>query len=203
MKSSRLSTAVRLVACAALVVAVSGRAFAEEAPAGDAPAVGKIGPGAPPATPPAAPKAAKPAKGAAKTVAKGIAISPTTPVASGVNVHEKVLEECAIQSHLPRAIAQRNSDVVLTDGGGAMRLELKIVDVHAPSGGVFSGPKWVTVEGRLFQGKTLKGNFVAKESSMAGAKACTMLNKVIEVMAGDIATWLHAPAKDSRLGGAH
>lgn len=172
-----------LVVLAALV-AHAGGAAAEEAAK-----PGRIGPGAPPAAAPAA-------------AAKRIHLAPTTPIASAVNVHQKTLDECRIQTLLPQSIAERSSDVELSDKPGAMKLELTIVDVHAPSGGWFSGPKWITVEGRLLQGKTVKGNFVAKETSMASASACGMLNKVILVLAGDIATWLQAPAKDSRLGSA-
>lgn len=122
--------------------------------------------------------------------------------ASSSNVHDKVLEQCAIQTLLPQSIAQRASNVVLADGSGAMKLELTIVDIHAPSGGWFSGPKWITVEGRLLQGKTVKGTFTAKETSMASATACGMLSKVIRVLADDIVIWLSNPAKGSMLGSA-
>ncbi len=185
----------------AAVVAVAAPASAEEGGTADAPAMGTIGPGAPPAggAKPAAPASKK---APPKSAAKGIALSPMTPVSPAVNVHQKTLDECRLQTLLPQLIAERNSEVVLTDGGGATKLELKIVDVHAPSGGWFSGPKWITVEGRLLQGKTVKGSFVAKETSMASATACGMLSKVMTVLAGDIATWLQNPTKDARLGSA-
>lgn len=166
-------------------------AAAPEAAAEDAAKPGRIGPGAPPAVVPAP-----------KPSAKRIHLAPTAPIASGVNVHQKTLDECRIQTLLPQSIAERSADVELSDKPGAAKLELTIVDVHAPSGGWFSGPKWITVEGRLLEGKKVKGNFVAKETSMASASACGMLSKVILVLAGDIATWLQNPAKDSRLGSA-
>ena len=203
-------TVLRLLVGFGLVLALVPRAIAQDDPAAGAaaaqappeaaPPTQKIGPGAPPAAPRSP---APPAKAKAKAApAKGIHLSPVTPLAKTVNVHPKVLEECQLQSLLPQSIAERNPDVVLSDGAGAMKLELKIVDIHAPSGGFFSGPKWVTVDGRLMQGKTLKGSFVAKESSMGSATACGMLRKVIVVMAGDIAEWLHNPTKDAHLGRA-
>jgi hypothetical protein len=189
----------------------------------------KVGPGGPPpadaikpaspdavnpappadAAKPAAPAdAAKPAAPASKpksskaTVSKGIHLSPVTPVAPAVHVHDKVLQECRLQSLLPQSIADRNGDIVLTEAGGSQRLDLEIVDIHAPSGGWFSGPKWITVEGRLLQGKTVKGSFLAKETSMASATACGMLSKVITVLAADIVYWLQNPTKNATLGSA-
>lgn len=189
------------LAVATMLVAFSLPAVAEEGGTTDAPAMGTIGPGAPPAAgaKPAAPAAAKKPS---KTAAKGIALSPVTPISPAATVHEKTLEQCKLQTLLPQLIADRNTDVVLTDGGGTMKLELKIADVHAPSGGWFSGPKWITVEGRLLQGKTIKGSFTAKETSMASATACGMLTKVMTVLADDIAAWLRSPTKNAKLGSA-
>lgn len=187
------------LSAAVLLVAFTLPAVAEDGTT-DAPAMGNIGPGAPLA------EGAKPAAPAAKKSppksAKGIALSPVTPVSPAVKVHEKTLEQCKLQTLLPQLVAERASDVVLTDGGGAMKLELKIVDIHAPSGGWFSGPKWITVEGRLLQGKTVKGSFLAKETSMASATACGMLTKVMTVLAADIAAWLENPTKNAKLGSA-
>src|SRR5262249_30609072 len=150
-------------------------------------------------------KKAEPAKSKSKAAAapKGIYLSPVTPVADSVHVHDKVLEECKLQSLLPQSIAERNSKVVLSDGKGSSKLDIRIVAIHAPSGGFFSGPKWVTVEGKLYEGKAVKGSFVAKETSMASATACGMLTKVITVLAGDIAYWIDNPSKNANLGSAH
>jgi len=207
MKRRTMLATIRLLACFGLVFALAQEASAQEELPSDAsppPVSGKLPPNAapPPRVGPGAPGAAAvPAKPKAAT-SSGIHLSPITPIASSVNVHSKVLEECRLQTILPQAIAERNSEVVLSDAKGAMRLELKIVDIHAPSGGFFSGPKWVTVDGKLMQGKTVKGTFVAKQTSMASATACGMLSKVITVLGGDIAQWLHNPSRDSRLGSA-
>jgi hypothetical protein len=211
MKLRSMHATIRLLAGFGLVIALAPRCLAQDAPAAaapaeSAPATQKIGPGAPPLAieKPAAPAAPAKAKGKSKAAApSGIHLSPVTPIGATVTVHPKVLEECQLQSILPKEIAERNSDVVLSDAAGGTRLELKIVDVHAPSGGVFSGPKWITVDGRLLQGKTVKGSFIAKETSMASATACGMLSKVMVVLAGDIAEWLHNPSKDAHLGHAH
>jgi hypothetical protein len=175
----------------------------------------KVGPGGPAPTdagrlpaPADAATSAEPAAPAVKPkssnvpVSRRIHLSPITPVAPSVRVHDKVLQECRLQSLLPQSIAERNGDIVLTEAGGSQRLDLEIIDIHAPSGGWFSGPKWITVEGKLRSGKTVKGSFIAKETSMASATACGMLSKVITVLAGDIAHWLQNPTKNAMLGSA-
>lgn len=172
--------------------APSSDAAAAEAPAAPPKPSGSAGPAVTKPTP----------KRKASAAAKGYQLSRSAPVAGSANVHEKVLSECRIQTVLPEMIADRAPSITLVDKAGGSRLELKIVDIHAPSGGFFSGPKWITVEGRLFSGGTLKGNFLAKETSMASASACGMLHKVMTVLAGDIAAWLDNPQKNSRLGSA-
>ncbi|HEY2773015.1 MAG TPA: hypothetical protein VGK20_03060 [Candidatus Binatia bacterium] len=198
-------TMAAIVASLALLVATSGACLAQDAATGsasgaaDAPVkTGKIGPGSPASHAKSSAKSAK-----AAPAAKGIHLSPVTPVASSVNVHPQVLSECKLQTALPQQIAEKNSEIVLSDAPGAETLELRIVDIHAPNGGWFSGPKWVTVDGKLMAGKTVKGSFTAKETSMASATACGMLSKVIAVMAGDIAEWVKNPTKNGTLGGAH
>lgn len=174
-------------------------------PAEAAPAAEAAAPAAAAAKPagPAGPAAKKPVakkpepKGAAP---KGIQLSRSTPLAEGIHVHPEVLSECMIQTKLPQLIADRAPTVTLVDkAGGPNRLELKIVEIHAPNGGMFSGPKWLVVEGRLFSGGAQKGNFTVRESSMASATACGMLDKVMRVMAGDIADWIPHPTKNATL----
>jgi hypothetical protein len=199
----RSSLPAALLVSLSLLVAAPRAVLAEEGST-DAPVqTNKVGPGGPP--PAEAKKPAEPAarpKSSKAPAAKGIHLSPMTPVAPSVHVHDKVLQECRLQSLLPQSIAERNSDVVLTESGGSQRLSLTIVDIHAPSGGWFSGPKWITVEGKLLSGKTVKGSFIAKETSMASATACGMLSKVITVLGGDIAYWLQNPTKNATLGSA-
>lgn len=152
---------------------------------------------------PAGPAAKKPVakKPSAKAApAKGIQLSRTTPLEPGINVHPEVLSECMIQTKLPQWIADRAPSVTLVDkAGGPNRLELKILDIHAPNGGMFSGPKWLVVEGRLFSGGVQKGNFTEKLSSMASTTACGMLDKVMRAMAADIAGWIAHPTKNATL----
>lgn len=158
----------------------------------------KIGPGAPSTKKKSTSSKKKPAP----VVKKGIVLSPITPLAPSVDVRDRIVDECRLRTAIPRAIADRSREVHLSDGLGTMKLELKIVDVHAPGGGFFTGPKWITLEGRLYAGKTLKGTFTAKESSMSSMSACGMLKKVIDELATDVVVWLRKPTKGALLGSA-
>ncbi|MFN2426354.1 MAG: hypothetical protein ABR587_07900 [Candidatus Binatia bacterium] len=168
-----------------------------------APAPGRIGPGAPPSQqydPPLRPFQRQPR--VEVMVQPGIHIAPVVPLAQTVNVHGKVLGQCQPQVMLPLLIAERHPEVVVSDAQGGTRLELAIVDIHAPSGGLFSGSKGMTVEGVLIEGNTVLGTFVARRTSMASTATCGMLAKVSIVLATDIARWLYQPGHDSRLGQA-
>lgn len=209
MHERKVRRTLSLLAALCLVLAAAREGRAQDAGPSDSPpptvaplAVPPAAPQAKPLGPGAVPAKKPAAKAAAAAAAKGIHLSPITPVSPSVHVHEKVLAECRLQTLLPQLIAERNTDIVLSDAPGGQKLELKIVDIHAPSGGWFSGPKWVTVEGRLLQGKTVKASFIAKETSMASATACGMLQKVVTVLASDIAGWLQNPQKGSTLGSA-
>lgn len=185
--------AFAFVALAALPLHAEETAPAADAAAPSAPAAKPAGPAGP-----AGPSAKKPA--AKAPAAKGIQLSRSAALAQGIDVHPEVLSECMIQTKLPQLIADHASSVTLVDkAGGPNRLELKIVDIHAPNGGMFSGPKWLVVEGRLFSGGAQKGNFTVRESSMASATACGMLDKVMRVMAVDIADWIAHPTKNATL----
>lgn len=170
-------------------------AASAEATAPIAKPAGPAGPAGPPARKPVAKTPSS------KTVpTKGIQLSRTAPLEPGINVHPEVLRECRIQTKLPQWIADRAPSVTLVDkAGGPNRLELKILDIHAPNGGMFSGPKWLVVEGRLFSGGVQKGNFTEKLSSMASTTACGMLDKVMRAMAVDIAGWIAHPTKNATL----
>jgi len=169
------------------------------------PAPGRIGPGAPPeAVPrysPAPRPVPQPQPRVEVVVEPGVHISPITPLAETVNVHAKVLEQCRLQTMLALLIAERHPEVVVSDADGQYRLELTIIDIRAPSGGIFSGRKSVTAEGVLFQGRSVIGSFVAKRSSLSST-TCGMIANVIIVMAGDIAQFLYNPSHDARLGEA-
>jgi hypothetical protein len=130
------------------------------------------------------------------------------PYAKGAEVRQAVRDECKLETKVPAFIAEFGSDVVLVDQlGGSRVLEMAITQVHAPGGGGFSGPKWMTVKGTLRERGRVVGSFRAKRFTTGGAFAgfkgtCSIIGRCTKAIGRDIATWLESPGMDSKLGDA-
>lgn len=139
----------------------------------------------------------------------GTQVASATPFSEGANVPEKVKAECGLAAKLPAAI-QQSADVELVDKvdtKAASALELAITEVHAPGGGAFSGPKWMEVQGKLYESGKLVGTFRAKRYSTGGVfggfkGTCPIIGRCAQVIGKDIGQWLQAPAMNSELGDA-
>ena len=147
---------------------------------------------------------------AAGAGAATVSVSSSTPYASDAAVPAKVKDECAFETRLPQAIAE-NGDVALVEGKVSRTkgrsLELAIHGIHAPGGGVFSGPKWATVRGKLRTGGKVIGSFRAKRYSTGGAfggftGTCGILNRIANAMGQDIAAFIESPSMGAKLGDA-
>ena len=130
------------------------------------------------------------------------------PFMENLEVRDAVRTQCELDTKVPSFIAQYSSDVSLVDKlTGSRTLELKITEVHAPGGGAFSGPKWMTVVGTLREGGSEIGNFRAKRFSTGGVwgvfrNTCSIIGRTTRALGQDIALWLESPRKDSELGDA-
>ncbi len=124
--------------------------------------------------------------------------------ARGSNVRPAIQDECGIQTVIPEAIARSASNVELVSGKKS-DLELTITDAHGPGGGVFSGPKWVEVTGKLRRGSKVVGSFRAKRVSTTdifSGGTCGILAKCARKVGADIGAWLQNPTMDAKLGDA-
>jgi len=137
------------------------------------------------------------------------AVAATTQLLKKIPYHPmsgaspKVKEACSLDTKIPELLAASISDIELVDKlRGGRVLELQIRDVHAPPAGMFSGPKWVRLDGTLKQGGRVIGTFRAKRTTVTGAGTCGMLNRCIAAIADDLAPWLANPTMDARLGNA-
>jgi hypothetical protein len=116
-----------------------------------------------------------------------------------------VQDECGLQTALPDYIRSASGEVELVSGrpSGGRVLELSVVDVHAPGGGPFSGPKWMTVEATLRDGaKTVATARAKRITSGPFGGTCDQLQKVARAIAVDIAAWLKDPTRGATLGDA-
>jgi hypothetical protein len=140
----------------------------------------------------------------AVTCLPGLAIASVTvssqiPIAKGVTVKQKILDQCAIQTKIPAAIGDASEQVSLVEGPGSLKLEIS--NVHAPGGWVFSGPKWVEVKGKLSSGNSFRAKRYSVADPFTGG-VCGILAKISRALGQDIAAWVENPVDGAELGDA-
>ncbi len=126
---------------------------------------------------------------------------------TGEHVPEAVEKECSsLGTVVPGLLAKGNKDVsVVPDLGDKTQgrvLELKITEVLAHGGGVYSGPKKITIEGKLSKGGEPVGSFTARRGSMKRSRTCKLLVAVEKGLSKDILKWLKEPTMDAKIGKA-
>ena len=122
----------------------------------------------------------------------------------------KVKDECDLETKVPSFLSSYAKNVELVDGkpGKSGRvLELRITQVRAPGGGVFSGAKSMTVSGTLWEDGKELGSFTAERYSGGGAfgaykGTCGIIGRCAKAIGKDIAKWLKKPVMGARLGDA-
>jgi hypothetical protein len=132
--------------------------------------------------------------------------------AEGSGASDAVRNECALETKVPDFIKQFAGDSVeLVDAALDPRkgrvLKMEITEVHAPGGGAYSGPKWMTVKGELLENGKPLGSFRAKRFSTGGAfggfkGTCAIIGRCTKAIGQDIAGWLRSPTRDAELGDA-
>lgn len=126
---------------------------------------------------------------------------------TGEHVPEAVQKECtAFGTVVPELLAKGNKEVsVVPDLGDKAQgrvLELKVTEVRAHGGGVYSGPKKMTIEGKLSKGGEPVGSFTARRGSMKRSRTCKLLVAVEKGLSKDILKWLKEPTMDAKIGKA-
>lgn len=137
--------------------------------------------------------------------AADVSVVPTAPFTESSRVTPAVREQCGLETLLPQVVADESLRAEL-GSGGARILQLRITEVQAPGGGMFSGPKWLEVAGELREGGLDVGSFRAKRVTsggpFGGGGTCGMLQKCARAIAKDVAVWLESPTKGAELGDA-
>lgn len=129
-----------------------------------------------------------------------------TPKSEHIVIPHKVKQECGnLGYNLPASLAQNFKGVALVKDAKALKrkkgkyLEIEIIEVHAPSGGLFSGRKKMVVRGVLYENGKEVGDVTAQRSSMGSFSTCENLAKVEKVLGKDIGRWLHNPRPNTNL----
>lgn len=159
-----------------------------------------------------------------KAAAVAIAMLPSIAFADGtlnvqkmasydknLSVPQAVKTECMLESKIPEfveAAAKGQFDsvnLVNQVPNGGKNLTMKIVGINATGGGAWSGPKSVTIEGKLHDKGKVVGTFKATRYSGGGAfgaykGTCSILNRCAKTLGEDVARWLQDPVDGARLG---
>jgi hypothetical protein len=137
--------------------------------------------------------------------AEEVQVRSVAGVATTSTIPPNVKRECNIQNDLPAAVVANAPNAKLASGKpkSGLYLDLVFTYVHAPGGGMFSGPKWLEARGTLQRGeKKLRSFRVKRISSGPFSRTCGTLAKVTHVMGQDIAGWLADENAGSLLGDA-
>ena len=150
--------------------------------------------------------------------AETISIASSVPYAASSGISKKQKTDCTLDVRLPKYIeSAAHSEieiVILEDAVDAVQgkvLQLEFVHVFAQPGMWISGSAAVAVRGKLMENDEVIGSVTAFRTNsrpdIAGKVdglegACIMLNRCVEVIGQDIATWLERPTMNAKLGEA-
>ena len=137
--------------------------------------------------------------------AEEVQVRSAAGVATISTIPPKVKQECNIQQDLSASVVANapNAKLAPKKPSSGLYLDLVVTEVHAPGGGIFSGPKWIAARGTLQQDeKKLRSFRVKRISGGPFTGTCAMLAKATNAMGLDIAGWLADENAGSLLGDA-
>ena len=130
------------------------------------------------------------------------------PYLNADSADEALRQECDWNRTTAAYLASESEGRVVLPGSTARpapnkRLTLVTQTLHTVGGGIWTGPKWVVIEGKLTEdGKTI-GSFEGRRQSIRGSlSGCKTVRELGEAVADDILGWLDAPKMNSKLGDA-
>lgn len=117
----------------------------------------------------------------------------------------KVQEECDLQNSLPTFVNEYAPSVMPGVPGAGPVLQMEVVGLMGTGGGMYTGPKQLTVRGALTEGGQVLGSFTAQRTTTGGAfggykGTCSLLGRCAKAIAKDVSEWLASPTMDARLG---
>ena len=146
-----------------------------------------------------------------------LTIAKTASLSDASGVTPAVRSECRLETKLPEFLAERSKkhfdNVTLADNvglrSGGRTLSVKILHVLGAGGGVYSGPKSITINGVLRDNGKVVGSFTASEHLFVrpspgtiyiGGGTCKMLDEVSKKLAVQLMRWMENPTMNAKLG---
>jgi hypothetical protein len=99
----------------------------------------------------------------------------------------------------PKPRSRLESRVVDIEKYPGRRLLLRVNNLHAVGGGGFTGPKWLSMSGELWDGKSLVASFESYTGSGRGLTTCRSVDSLTEKSADMISEWLLNPTLGAKL----
>lgn len=121
---------------------------------------------------------------------------------------ESIRKECTWNTTMPQYLAKKSDGRVQVsdknlDTAPDKKLLLVATRLHVIGGGPWSGPKWLSMEGKLLEKGKLIGNFNVRRQTIGGSlRTCGTLDTLSEEIADDIVEWLKNPSLNAKLGDA-
>ena len=156
----------------------------------------------------------EPAAAPAKTSYNGpaVTIAASIPFGKNSNASDDVRKECGIQTRVPEFIENeaKSKGIKVVRGAAAPQakgrvLVMEVAHVLGTGGGAWSGPKSITIDGKLYDNGKLIGSFSAMRLSGGGAfggykGTCAILDRCSEALGTDVAEFLLKPVMNAKLG---
>ena len=158
-------------------------------------------------------KSSVPQKNSVSSSAKTVYISSKATYNGAIA--DNIKAECKIDSQVVKFIKSyaANNDInVVIDGKPKANdtvLKISITDAISGRGMGFGGHnKYVTISGKLYDGKKLKSSFKAARRSGGGyfgayRTSCSVLGSCAKTLGRDTANWLANPSNNAKLGDAY
>lgn len=143
-----------------------------------------------------------------------ITVQKTMPFKKGIAITKAVRVKCRLPEKLSifvQKYSKKSADIKVVDGSlkdiEGKVLDIKIINVHGPGGGAYTGAKYVAVEGKLMENGKVISSFIGARYSGGGfyggfKGTCSILGRCVKAIGKDVAKWLRDPKDGARLGDA-
>jgi hypothetical protein len=126
------------------------------------------------------------------------------------HIAANIKNECKLVEELSQFIVEASGGTVVAATGepNTKKGSVLVVEItdSVSAGNAFIGHrKYTAIQGKLYKGGAVAGNFEASRNSMGGAFAgykgsCSVLGRTVKTLGSDVNGWLRAPSKDAKLG---
>lgn len=123
------------------------------------------------------------------------------------SVAEDDRKNCPWDTFIPKTMAESNDGLVgITEQDinklKSRRLLLTLNNSRFAGGGVYSGAKWMEIDGKLMDEDKLIGSFTVRRWTIKGWTSCGVVERLGEELSDDILNWLKAPGMNTLIGDA-